>query len=686
MKIPDERLCSLRNEIKMAEKINKEELEPILAESVARYTGEYIPSFGSDWDIVLNEIYPVIQYNLPSTFFRNPRAFLKPRAKTYITKKRNPLNGEMEEVEGDSTKSARTQEHILNYTISEIKYKREVRKVLLDSLLFPHGVLWHGYKGDWGMTEEQSIDIKNDNVFVKRLNPLRFIYDPKVNISNLDEAGWEGRVIDIPFTDLIEDDKLDIDKRMLKGFVGFGERVGKQTELANAFTMKQQGKDYVPNRGNYKALIETTDENYRKSDACRFVRCYEIFLRPTKKEKREGKKGKILLLTEEQKKPLRESEWTIKAEGFPAVLLQFNELNDGLLGMADIDSYKSVADQKNVITNLQLRNAQELSKTWVGLSKEGSEEDFQKIQEGRNTIVLFETGNPRDRMFVQTAGGSASSELYLIDQRIQRNLEDKSGVTDLKRGFLQSGEESAASVKIRNAGGSARPAYRQDIMSDFLKDSLHYINQLLRQFVPVKEAIRIVGSLDIEWSDKPTKEEVQADVDVEIDVISMLPENPEKELQELNNVLALMMQALTVPQVAEKIAQEGKTLNLAPIIEQMLLRLRIRDPEIFRNIKPEESEGFASIQQLKQAQANVGAAVSGQPVPFPPQPNDDHRTKLEVYGSMAQLLQQMGQVSDALNQLIQIHAALLQQIQEKEAKAGQKVNLPKPSMQIAGSK
>jgi hypothetical protein len=37
------------------------------------------------------------------------------------------------------------------------------------------------------------------------------------------------------------------------------------------------------------------------------------------------------------------------------------------------------------------------------------------------------------------------------------SLEDKSGVTDLKRGFLQSGEESATSVKIRNAGGGARP-------------------------------------------------------------------------------------------------------------------------------------------------------------------------------------------------------------------------------------
>ena len=682
-KLNDERLRSLRNEVVMSEELTRQELEPIVAEAISRYTGYYVPIYGGDWDIVLNEVYPIVQWNLPSTFFRNPRAFLKPRNKTYITKKRDPISGKMVEVQGDSTKSARTQEAILNYVMSEIKFKKEVRKVLLDALLYPHGVLWHGYKGDFGMTEEQSINVKNDQVFVRRLNPLRFIYDPSVTMSNLDEAKWVGRVIDMPLMDLLEDDKLDVDKKMIKGFVGFGDKIGRKNELEKVAT---QGRDYVPNKQHYKSLIEITQENFQKSKVARFVRTYEIFLRPTKKEKREGKKGKILLLTEEQTKPLRENDWNIKAEGFPVQILQFNELNDALFGMADIDSYKNIADQKNIITNLQLRNAQETTKNWVGISKEGAdEEDIQKVQNGENSIILFESGKPSDRMFVASPGGSASSELYIIDQRIQRNLEDKSGVTDLKRGFLQSGEESAASVKLRAAGGGARPAYRQDIMADFLRGSIHYINQLLKQFMPVKDAVRIIGSLDLEWSEKPSKEEIQADVDVDLDVISMLPENPEKEVRELNTVLSLSIQALTIPEVRAKLQQEGSTINLSPLIEQMLLRLRIRDPEIFRKIKPEESEGFVSVQQIKQAQANVDAAVSGQQVPFPPQPDDDHRAKLQVYGAMAQLLQKMGQVSEQLNQLIQVQAALLQEVQEKQANPGQKVNLQKPKVATVGT-
>lgn len=683
MLIDKERLNALKNEVVMAEKLNKEELEPILHEALERYTGWHVPIIGRNWDVVLNEVYPIIQNELPSIFFRNPRAYLKPRNKTFIAKRRDPISGDMVEVQLDSTKSAKTQEAILNYCITEIKFKREVRKVLLDALLFPHGILWHGYKGNFGMTEEKSIYIKDEQVFVQRINPLRFIFDPAVTMSTLDEGKWVGRVIDIPWRDLIEDDKLDVDKKLIKGFQAFGDKIGRAS--AEELNAGRKPNDYVTIPSLNMSLLDSTTDEFKRSDYSKFVRVYEIYLRPTKKELREGGKGYIILYTPEQEKPLRVSSWTIKAEGFPAIPLQFNELNDNMFGMPDIDSYKQIADQKNAITNLQLRNAQENSKVWVGISKESSsEEDIEHIRKGEQTIVLFETGNPRDRMFVASPGGSASSELYLIDQRIQKNLEDKSGVTDLKRGFLQSGEESAASVKIRAAGGGARPAYRQDIMSDFLKESLHYLNQLIKQFMPYEDAVRIIGSLDIEWSENPSKEELQADIDVEIDVISMLPENPENELRQLNTILMLAIQALTSPQITQKLKEEGKTINLSPLIEQILLRTRIRDPEIFRNIQPEESQGFVSVQQIREAKENVGAAVTGQPIPYPPKMEDDHVAKLEVYTSMAQMFQMMGQVSDSLNQLIQIHQALLQQLQEKQEKPNQVIRLPKPSLEMAG--
>ncbi len=674
--ISKERLEQLKDEIRMSEAMNVEELQPIVVESCKRYVGDFIPHYGN-MDIVLNEVYPIIQNNLPSIFFRNPRAFLKPRNKTFIAKRRDPISGKMVETQLDSSVSAKTQESILNYSLVEIKYKNETRKVLLDSLLFPHGVLWHGYKGEFGMTEEQSFTIKKGKTFVKRISPLRFLKDPMVNYADLHEGRWVARIIDIPLQDLIEDDKLDVDKKKIKGFPGYGQKIGRASQLKHT---DSGGKDSA--RPSYKSLLDFTSERFRKSSACQFVRCYEVFLRPTKKEEREGSNGSILLLTFDQDKPLRENAWGIKAEGFPAKILMFNEVPDKDFGIPDINTYKEVGDVKNIIRNIQIKNAAETCKTYIGISKEGTnEEDVQRFQQGDNTIILFDgNANPRDRMYVASANSGASSELYLIDQRLQKELEDKSGVTDLKRGSLQSGEESAASVKIRNAGGSARPAYRQDMMADFLKESVLYLNQLNKQYMPYEDAVRIIGSMDLEWSDNPSKEELQADVDVELDVISMLPENPERELEQFGQALQLMIQGIVDPVIAQKLATEGKTLQLSPLIEQMLLRLRINNPDVFRNIKPEESEGFVSVQQIRQAKENVNASLTGQPVPYPPTVEDDHVAKLEVYTSIQQLLQMANQTSDTLEQLIQIQSALLQQAQEKNATPGQTVKLNGPSI------
>lgn len=693
MKIDKDELFDLKNQIIMAETLNREEIEPVMTESLSRYMGKFVPKYGYNWDIVLNEVYPIIQTNLPAIFFRNPRAYLKPRSKTYIAKVFDPTVGKKVDTEVDSQKSANTQEAILNYSLEKIKFKKETRKVLLDALLFQHGVLWHGYKGDFGMTEEQSLWVKDGMIFVKRLCPTRFIKDPNVNMANLDEAKWVGRIIDMPYKDLIEDDKFDIEKDIfknakIKGFKGYGNPVGKggkpygaADEYGNA--IQKGGGDTFRLDTTHKNLLDYTDKAFQNSKYSKFVKLYEIYKRPTKKEARNGEKGKIIVLCFDQERPLRVNDWDVKAEGFPAKILQFNELPDAQFGMADLDTYKSIADQKNIITNLQIRNAQQNSKVYVAVAKDGNnEEDITKISKGDQTILLFEGDNITGKMSVQSASGSASNELYLIDQRIQKNLDDKSGVTDLRRGVLQSGEESAASVKMRAASASARPAYRQDIMTDFLKESLHYLNQLNKQYMPFEDAVRIVGSLDLIWSDKPTQEEIQAEVDVEIDPISMLPENPEDELAKLNQILNLMLQGIMQPEVAQKLQQEGMTINISPIIEQLLVRMKIKDPDIFRKIKPEESMGYASVQQLKFAQANVEAAMHGQPMQ-PPSPNDDHATQLGVYQPILQLLQEAGQAQthafQAIAQMAQIQTAMLQQQQEEQASGGNQPKIRKPS-------
>jgi len=673
-KIPTETLLKLRQEIALAEKLNEQELEPKMREGLARYLGRHIPDVQSagGWDVILNEIYPVVQYEIPSIYYRNPRPFAKARTKTFIARRRDPMTGQMVDVQLDSMKSARTQEAILSAKVHDIRYKPEVQRVLTDALIFPHGVLWHGYKGDFGLTDEKSLYIENDDVFVQRINPMRFIHDPSVTLDRIDEGWWAGRTIDMPLTEVMEDDTLDLDKSLVKGALGYGTIVGTK----DGTTLATNGGDTLRPSGTIAPLSSFLNKDATTSKHYRFLRLYECFVRPTPKQRRDGHKGWLVLLCKEQEKALRSSKYPYTARGWPAEVLCFNPVSDEPFGLADYEVFGPIADQKNMIVNLQLRNAKENSKVWVGISKEGTnEEDVEKVRVGDQTVIAFEGGNPRDKMFVASAGGTASSELYLIDQRIQRNLENASGVSDLRKGFLQSGEESATSAAIRNAGGSVRAQYRQDMMTDFIKRSYAFLLALMKQYVPVTEAVRLVGSLDIEWSDDFTEEEIQAPVDIDIDVISMLPENPERELQETQTMLNMAIEALNNPPVMQKLEQEGYIFNIAPMIEVILTRLKIRNPEVFRKIRPDESEGFVKVKDMKEAGENVKAALSGQEPQFLPQLGQDHRARMFLYGEMRELIGEMGETiaSKVLDQLILAHSALAEEEQSDQPKPGAKV-------------
>lgn len=683
-KFKDEELMILKNEIIIAEKINEDEIETQMQDAVLRYTGKHVPDIASGWDIILNEIYPIIQYELPSIFFRNPRAFLKPRNKNFVAKRKNPLTGQKEEVFLDSAKSAKTQENLLNYTIAQIRYKEEARKCLQDALLFKHAIMWHGYKGEFGMTDEQSLFIHSEQIFVKRISPSRFLFDPKVSLDRLEEARWIARSFEVSLKDLRDDPKIKLEPG-LKGKPGFAQKLRRDEPFQPGRT---GGLDTKSMSSKGKTLLSYTDNEFQKSSASQFITVYEVLIRPTKAEKLKGSEGHMLLITPEQKTPLREpSPWPYKAEGWPAKVLQFNPVPDQRFGMSDLDVFEDIINQKNAIINLQIRNGEANSKLLTLFDKsEMDDETVQKIEDGQQSIIGVD-GDPRAKIHVATGSMAASSELYQLDTRIQANLDEKAGIPDLKKGMLRSGEESATSVRTRVAGSSARPAYRQDLMSDFLKESFLYINDLIKQFTPIKDVVRITGSLDIEWSEEFTKEEIQADVDVEIDVISMLPEDPQKELAELDRVLQMMVQSLTIPQVNQKIQQEGKTMNISPIIEQMLLRLRIRDPEVFRNLRPEESLGFASVSEMRAAQANVEAVLQNQQPPSLPQEGQDHGTRIQAYTAIQRILSLEGKVNQMLEQLIMLQTELAEEESKRQSpRAGQPVKTPaKPKVEPLGA-
>ena len=98
-------------------------------------------------------------------------------------------------------------------------------------------------------------------IFVKRICPTRFLKDPtKVNCSNIDEAIFVGRKFQMLLSDLIDDDKLNVDNKLIKGYKGYGDKVGTASLNAAGITGVQSiqtgGGDTTPLLGMKKNLLD----------------------------------------------------------------------------------------------------------------------------------------------------------------------------------------------------------------------------------------------------------------------------------------------------------------------------------------------------------------------------------------------------------------------------------------------
>jgi hypothetical protein len=161
-----------------------------------------------------------------------------------------------------------------------------------------------------------------------------------------------------------------------------------------------------------------------------------------------------------------------------------------------------------------------------------------------------------------------------------------------------------------------------------------------------------------------------------MDIYSMLPEDPQQEMQQFKLALQMGIESLANPAVSQKLAQEGYTFEMAPLVEQILHRLKIRNPDVFRRIKPEESQGFAPVAELRAAKDNVNAALQGNPqLPSPPAPGQHHGARMEIYSEIGGILQELGDspALQIIQQLIQATQALMEEEASKEAKPGMKV-------------
>lgn len=310
----------LQAKINMAEKKKDELFTKWSAHYHRLYAGEDTPlssSISTKELININMSRPNIEIQKPVVFLQNPKIFITSKKKHIDTGKKDP-NTKLPIVL-DGYKAAWTIEDACNSLVWEINLKDEMSKCRDDNLLSSYSVIMVGYDTDFGIDEEENEFIRDEDIFVRRLDPSSFGVDPELNEFDLSKAKFCYRVV-VDDLDEVKDNPAYKNTKDLKGSdFDFGS---------------------VNDGGKARALVDFSDYPEIK-DRTRKVILYELWIKPTPSEKRKGQKGKVIVLAKGHDKPLREDEWPLRIDGYPFEICTFNRMNDRFYPPFDLSFYEA---------------------------------------------------------------------------------------------------------------------------------------------------------------------------------------------------------------------------------------------------------------------------------------------------------------------------------------------------------
>src|SRR3990167_8891544 len=345
----------------------------------------------SDEILWINEFYPNVELMKSSISFKNPRVFV--RGKT-----------------PDSQQKAQLVADVLNWLNYEINTKATFDKIRDDSIISNFGVGMLSYNPDIGIgVTPDDIYVKEDNIAWTYLYPKDFGVDPEcIDAYEFTDAKYCKRTVVMP---------LD----WVKANDNFKNKEGLKASSIMSGTQA----------GGSKLLESISDKTYQDSDEVKRVVLHEYWEKPTPKERLENKKGRVYVVAEGHDKILREQEWPYEMEGYPFSGIRLNDRNDRFYVEPDFGQYKEQVEEKSLLRTYQLQNAHISGNIHLVYDTNLVDETTKRalLSGMPNAIGTNGDINAAARFF---SAGSASQEFYLVDQKVSQDMDNLSGMNDLK--------------------------------------------------------------------------------------------------------------------------------------------------------------------------------------------------------------------------------------------------------------
>jgi len=567
--------------------------DPRVQRNWALYQGRVFPRPYKDVEgslININVIHANKKIEKPSIFVRDPKIYVKAK-KSRIPTGAFDLAGT--EVVLDGNRLSRTLREGHNNHFGENRVKYQIERVRDDALIGKYGVLYVNYNAEIGIDDEENPFIQEEQIINMWLPPDRFIYDPELSDFDLSYARFCGRIIDMPLEDVLDNTDYYENLKGLEDTAFFSkELLGDEALHAQASSLKTPSQEH-----------SLQDYTYLKK-----VRLYELWIKPTLKEKKDRRnpyrRGKVLVLAKGYDRALRVDRWLPKIDGFPFEILTFNRINGQFMPLSDIEIYEHLAAEKNLLRTYQLEQAKVAGNFRIFYDTDKIDSgDIEKARKADNQFIGVK-GSLKDAFFSLTPG-SVSGEYYTADSKVDRDFEVVSGLPDIRRGIASSSERSATETALLDRNSGSISTERLGTLVDFIRSVVKKNTQLMKQYYDRDKMLELTGlpEEDLEWPDSWNEEAIKDDMQVEIDVQSMVPISEAVVRKQALDIMMHLINMINSPAVMQKLADEGVTLSLTEALKEFKDAFQIKNEDILQFLTPEQKSKLEERLALERGQA-----------------------------------------------------------------------------------
>ncbi len=395
----------------------------------------------------------------------------------------------------EATAVASPIEHLINFDIEELNFKRQSNATLKHALWAPFGVIRHGFtpKEEFETLDDRPRRLqlyrpaKPDRPWIQHKPIWDVLMDPTSRSFHVDDGMWWVALRDIMWLEDIKANPNMISREDLKNYAGNISPEWKEMRTA------EFDADDDPDKGSY-------------------VEVWTVY------ESRERTWFQVTL--DGLDKPLRErNDWPIPWETLPVSIFQVNEQADTPFPLAIMDGVPPIQIEINRLRTMMGQLVFRLRRLIVYDKNKIDSDEANKIEDAAIMEMITCKGLPSEAI-AEVSAGSFPQELVPYYEILLEELRELTGQSKMGRG-QRINVESASEATFVQQGQDVNTARISDAFEEFNRDVIRLYMQGRRATMAETgdEMVRIVGEVDADglqqWA-KVTPQDLHADFGIHV--------------------------------------------------------------------------------------------------------------------------------------------------------------------------